>query len=394
MSIQFKRDGRTYDLQFDGTALEDGKSFGAWTTTEDNALEITAKRDGSTFVQAARWKTEDNRLVVTPQGGDATDFLDATDGNIQFRLKNNQLIVDPLPDDDEFSFGLKGQWTLAADAGAVVLDLGDGQELSFEGGLKDSQSRFVWFFEAENEAIRKAFALRFHGTWKVEKNAAKGGSKVPLFLAVFSFESTHHGETSKSMFRLPVDVGADSQQGNRLLFTYQAKGGKTQWGVAFTGRFTTRKGSLVGYSAEVYDDNGEIRSRFTFEFKGRLKDGSEATRNALKFAVTIAGQSIDLTLSGRFAFTKSNLTFTLQLNTSGKSGEVSAISFNVEFTRTNGTAVKLGIRVEGEKLTLNLEVDVAITLGASRKGTVYGKLDVTKEGETLGVEALFGISLN
>lgn len=389
MSINFTRDNIAYELGLDGSVRADGNSFGRWTTNSDNALEVTADEGGSVFAQPAKWSTKNNRLSVTPDGGAAVDFLDATEGNIQFRLKNNLLVVDPLPVDDEFSFTLSGDWAMADDLSSLQLKVGD-RTLVFEGGLKDSQSRFVWSFTAENANIKKLFALRFDGSWRMKKRPdGKAG-----VLAVFAFEYTLAGQTTKDTFEMPVEVTADSANGNRLLFSYKRAGSTTQWGVAFAGRFTTKGGSIIGYSAEVYDDNGIISSRFAFDFKGKIKNGSAATRNTLKFEVAIAGAKIDLTLSGKFNFTKSSLSFSLQLNTASKTGQISAITFGIQFAKTNGASVDLNIKVDGSSVTISLAVGTDVVLGGSRKGSVYAKLDMTFKGDTVGIDALFGITLN
>lgn len=388
MSIAFTKDGKSYDLGLDGTVTAGGSSYGTWTTDAHNALEITAKKDGSVFRQPARWSTKSNRLSVTPEGGDAVEFLDATKGNLQFRLANNRLVVDPLPVDDDFSFSLTGNWSLTDDRSAIQLETGE-DTLVFTGGLNDSQSRFAWAFDAENDAIKKRFNLRFEGAWKLKKRDTGAG-----VTAVFSFEYTINGETTKDTFELPVDVSADAANGNRLLFSYKRAGSANQWGVAFAGRFTTKGGSIIGYSAELYDDAGKIASRFAFDFKGKIKDGSVATRNTLQFSVAIAGQSIDLTLSGTFNFTKSSLTFALKLNTSTRTGEISSLSFGVKLATTDGKTVDLRVAVEGSTVTVSLKVGADISLGGSRKGSVYAFLDMKLAGETVGVDAMIGITLN
>ena len=190
------------------------------------------------------------------------------------------------------------------------------------------------------------------------------------------------------------DVTADAANGNRLLFSYKRAGSATSWGVAFAGRFTTKGGSIIGYSAELYDDAGKISSRFAFDFKGRIKDGSTATRNTLQFAVAIAGQTVDLTLSGTFNFTKSSLTFALKLNTSTRTGEISSLSFGVKLATTDGKSVDLRVAVDGSVVTISLKVGADITLGGSRKGSVYAFLDMKLDGETVGIDAMIGITLN
>jgi hypothetical protein len=390
MSITFARNGKTYELGLDGSVKADGAAFGTWTTNEDNHFQVTAKSDGAVFTQPARWATKENRLSVTPDGGTAVEFLDATEGDIQFRLTNNRLVIDPLPDEDEFSFSLTGDWSLATDYSALQLTAGN-DTLVFTGGLNDSQSRFIWRFEAKNAAIKKIFSLRFDGAWKMKKRSdGKAG-----ILAVFAFEYTMKGQTTKDTFELPVDVTADAENGNRLLFTYQRAGSSTQWGVAFAGRFTTKGSSIIGYSAEVYDDNGQIASRFTFSFKGKIKNGSLATRNSLQFEVTIAGQTVNLTLSGHYDFTKSTLSFSLQLNTSTKTGEISSLTFGLTVkNKTDGTMVNLTIKADGSAVTVSLCVGADVKLGGSRKGSAYGKLDMKLNGKTVGIDVLFGITLN
>ena len=388
-NITFSKSGTDFDLGLDGSVKSGGASFGTWTTNEDNALEITSKKDGAVFAQPARWSTKNNRLTVTPDGGSAVEFLDATDGHIQFKIADNRLIVDPLPEDDEFSFGLTGDWSLADDYSAVQLKVGN-DTVSFSGGLSDSQSRFVWKFEAGNAAITKIFSLKFAGAWKIQKRTANKAG----VLAVFAFEYTIKGQTTKDTFELPVEITADTNNGNRLMFTYKRAGSSTQWGVAFAGKFTSKKGSIIGYSAEVYDEDGKVSSRFTFSFTGKLKDGSQATRNSLQFEVSIVGQTVNLTLSGRYNFSKSSLSFTFQLNTSAQSG-VSTLTFGLNYNnKTNGTTVDLGVKVEGKSITLSLKVGSDIILGGSRKGTIYGKLDMTLNGDTVGIDVLFGITLN
>jgi len=388
-NITFTRNEKNYDLGLDGSVKVSGAPFGTWTTNEDNALEITSKKDGAVFTQPARWSTKRNRLSVTPDGGGAVEFLDATDGHIQFKIAENRLIVDPLPDDDTFSFGLTGDWSLADDYSAIQLKAGE-DTISFSGGLSDSQSRFTWKFEAGNDAITKIFVLKFDGAWKIQKRAANKAG----VLAVFAFEYTIKGQTTKDTFELPVEVTADTNNGNRLMFTYKRAGSSTQWGVAFAGRFTTKKGTIIGYSAEVYDDNGKVSSRFTFNFSGKIKDDAQATRNSLQFEVTIVGQTVNLTLSGRYNFSKSTITFNFQLNTSSQTGS-STLTFGLSYNnRTNGTTVDLGVKVDGKNITVSLKVGTDITLGGSRKGTIYGRLDMTLNGDTVGIDALFGITLN
>ena len=390
MSIAFTRNGTKFELALDGSVKSGGKAFGTWTTNDANALEVTASDGGAVFAQPARWSTKENCLSVKPDGGDAVDLLAETDNQIQFRLKNNRLVVDPFPDDDEFSFALTGGWSLKDDFSALRLAVGE-DVLVFSGGLNDSQSRFVWTFETDAHDLKKLFSLRFEGNWRVKRNDTGKG----VVLAVFDFEYTLKGETTKSAFELPVAVTADTNNGNRLLFTYQRKGSDTTWGVAFAGRFTTKGGALIGYSAEVYDDHGQISSRFTIDLKGKVKNGSVATRNTLKFEVTLAGKQIDLTLSGRFNFTKSSITYSLQLNTSSKTGEISAISFGLKFTSHRGTTVELGLKFEaGGPITVSVAIGADIMVGGSRKGTAYAKFDMTRNGETFGINALFGISWN
>ena len=388
MSIAFTKDGQTFDLGLDGSVTADGSTYGTWTTDDNNDLEVTAKKGGAVFRQPARWSTKSNRLTVTPTDGTAVEFLDATSGNIQFRVTNNRLVIDPLPADDDFSFALNGNWSLADDFSALQLETAT-DTLAFTGGLNDSQSRFAWAFDAENAAIKKRFNLRFDGTWKLKKRDAGAG-----VIAVFAFEYTVKGETTKDTFELPVDVTADAANGNRLLFSYKRAGSATSWGVAFAGRFTTKGGSIIGYSAELYDDAGKISSRFAFDFKGRIKDGSTATRNTLQFAVAIAGQTVDLTLSGTFNFTKSSLTFALKLNTSTRTGEISSLSFGVKLATTDGKSVDLRVAVDGSVVTISLKVGADITLGGSRKGSVYAFLDMKLDGETVGIDAMIGITLN
>lgn len=388
MSIAFTKNGKKYELALDGTVKADGTAHGTWTTDEDNALEITAKKDGAVLRQPARWSTKTNRLSVQPEGGEAVEFIDATGGDIQFRVKNNRLQVDPVAD-DEFSFALSGDWGMTADFSAIQLKTA-ADTLTFTGGLNDSQSRFVWAFDAETAAIKKRFNLRFDGAWKLQKRA---DNKAGV-LAVFSFEYTVKGATTKDTFELPVELTADTAHGNRLLLSYKRDGSATQWGVAFAGRFTTKGGAVIGYSAELYDENGKISSRFTFDFKGKIKDKSTGTRNTLKFELTVAGQAIDLTLAGSFNFTKSSLTFSLKLNTSTKTGEISTISFGVKFATTDGLTVDLNVLVDGKAVTIVLKVNADIKLGGSRKGSVYGFLDMKLNGETVGIDAMIGITLN
>lgn len=389
-NITFTRNNKNYDLGLDGLVKADGAAFGTWTVNEDNAFQITATADGAVFTQPARWSTKQNLLSVIPDGGNTVEFLDATEGNIQFRVTNNRLVIDPLPTDDEFSFSLTGDWSLADDYSAIQLNVGD-NTLAFTGGLNDSQSRFIWRFEAQNAVIKKIFSLRFEGSWKIQKrNDNKAG-----VLAVFAFEYTIKGQTTKDKYEMPVEVTADANNGNRLLFTYQRSGSSTKWGVAFAGRFTTKGGSIIGYSAEVYDDNGQISSRFTFNFKGKIKNGSTATRNSLQFEAAIAGQTVNLTLSGRYDFTKTTLSFSLQLNTSTKTGEVSTLTFGLSFkNKTNGTSVDLGVKVDGNEISVSLMVGADVKLGGSRKGSIYAKLDMKLKGETVGIDVLFGVTIN
>lgn len=385
-NISFTRKETNFELGLDGSVKTSGVAFGTWTTNEDNELEVTAKKDGTVFTQPARWTTNKNRLTVEPDGGSPVEFLEATDSFIQFRISDNKLIVDPLPDDDEFSFGLTGDWSLSDDYSTIQLKVGN-DTLSFTGGLNDTQSEFVWKFEAKND-IKKSFALKFNGAWKLKKRP-EGSAGV---LAVFTFEYSIKGQTTKDAFELPVEVTTDN--GNRLLFSYKRAGSSTEWSVAFAGKFTTRNGSIIGYSAEVYDENGKISSRFTFELQGKLRDGSTATRNALQFEVTIVGQKVALTLSGRYNFKKSTLSFEFQLNTVSKTGP-STLTFGLNYNnRTNGTTVDLGVKVDGKDITLSVEVKKDVILGGSRKGTVYGKLDMTLNGDTVGISALFGITMN
>jgi hypothetical protein len=389
MSIAFTKDGKNYTLNMDGTVKADGTAYGTWTTDEDNALEITAKKDGSVFRQPARWSTTSNRLSVTPEGGEPTEFLDATKGDLQFRIVNNRLVVDPLPSDDKFSFVLTGDWSLADDLSALVLETEGQDTLTFVGGLHDSESRFVWAFDAENDDIKKRFNLRFDGTWKIKKR-----DDGPGVTAVFAFNYVVKGSTTKDSFELPVEVTADSANDNRLLFTYKRDGSATRWGVAFAGHFSTKRGRIIGYSAELYDDAGKISSRFTFDFKGRIKDGSEATRNSMKFELTIAGQTIEATLSGRFELKKSTLTFSFKLNTSSRTGAAVTISFGIKSTATDRRRVDLTLDIEGDKVTISLKVGADIKLGGSRKGSAYATLDMIVDGEIVGIDAMIGVTLN
>lgn len=387
MSIEFANNGKRYALEMDGSVTADGASYGTWTTDDDNALEITAKADGAVLRQPAVWSTKSNRLSVKPEAGNTVEFIDATAGDIQFRVKNNRLLIDPVADDD-FSFALHGDWSLSEDFSAIQLKTAN-ETLSFTGGLNDSQSRFVWSFDAVTPAIKKRFNLRFEGAWRIKKRAGEPG-----VMSVFAFEYTVKGETTKDTFELPVELSADTANGNRLLFTYKRDGSATQWGVAFAGRFMTNGGAITGYSAELYDENGKVSSRFTFDFKGKIKDKSAATRNTLKFELQVAGQAVDLTLSGSFNFAKSSLTFSLKLNTSTKTGEISTISFGVKFATTDGQSVDLNVKVEGDTVTITLAVGTDIKLGGSRQGSVYGFLDMKHKGQTVGIDAMIGITLN
>lgn len=389
MNIAFTKDGKNYDLGLDGSVKRDGTAFGTWTTDDNNALAITAKADGAVFQQPARWSTKANRLSVKPDDGSAVEFIEASDGDIQFRLKDNVLFVDPLPTEDDFAFALHGDWAISDDYSALELRLADGTALAFKGGLNDSQSRFAWTFEAGTDALTKRFTLRFEGAWKLKN---RGAAETGL-LASFAFEYQHKDETSKDTFELPVEMTADAANGNRLMFSYKSGAGTT-WKVAFAGRFSTKGGAIIGYSAEVYDDAGKIASRFTFDFKGRIKDGSAATRNSLQFVATVAGQKVELTLSGSFAFAKSNLTFSLKLNTATKTGETPSISFGVKYTSGDNTTVQLGLTVDGSVITVSLKVGTDIKLGGSRKGSVYATWDMKVAGDSVGIDAMFGITLN
>lgn len=391
MSIQFTRDGADYDLGFDGSVHSGGKSFGMWRTNDDNQLEITADSTGAVFTHAARWVTKDNRITVTPEGGDTVDLIEATEGNIQLRLKSNRLIVDPLPEDDEFSFTLTGEWDIAKDNSAITLTAGDALDLSFNGGLKDSQSQFAWWFEAEMAKGLKAFSLRFQGQWGIKKR----GANAKGLLATFAFEYGLKGETRKDTFEIPVEVSADADKGNRLLFSYKRAGSDTQWSVAFAGKFATKGGSLIGYSAEVYSDNGQVASRFTFNFRGKIKEGSKGTRNSIQFEASIAGQSVSLTLSGQFHISERvTITFSFSLNTSTRTGETAVITFGIKATTAKGTNVEVQVVADGQTVKISLAVGADIKLGASRKGSVFGRLDMVSGGTTRGVEAVFGITLN
>src|SRR5262245_53366537 len=146
MSITFTRNNTKFELDLDGTVKADGADFGTWTTDEDNALQITADDGGGQFTQPARWSTKQNGIFVKPEDGDATEFIDATDGKIQFRLNiNNRLVIDPFPEEDDFSFTLTGEWGLADDFSSIQLKTG-ADTLVFTGGLHDSESRFSWEF--------------------------------------------------------------------------------------------------------------------------------------------------------------------------------------------------------------------------------------------------------
>jgi hypothetical protein len=386
-NITFTKDGIQYDLGLDGSVKAGTKAYGTWTTNEDNALEITPKANGPVFAQPARWTTKENRLSVTPDGGTAVEFLDATDGHIQFKIKDNRLIVDPLPDDDEFSFGLTGDWSIADDYSALQLKVGD-DTLSFTGGLRDTQSRFAWKFDAGNAAIDKSFFLVFDGAWKIKRGPT---DQAPV-LAVFAFEYVIKGQTTQDTFEMPVSVTTDPGD-NRLLFTYKRKGSATEWGVGFAGKFATKKGSIIGYSADVYDADGKISSKFTFSFTGKIKDGSQATRDSLQFELTIAGQAINLTLKGSYNFKNSSLTFNFQLHSASNTKPVLTLGLGYN-NKTNGTTVNLDVTVDGQKITLSLKAGTDIVLGGSRKGTIYGNLDMQLNGDTVGITALLGFTLN
>lgn len=388
MSITFTRDGKQYQLAMDGTVKRDGTMFGNWTTDDDNALQITPGDGSAILRQSAAWSTERNRLSVKPDGGNKVEFIDETDGHLQFRLKNNCLIVDPLPDDD-FSFGLSGDWSVADDFSALRLKAATA-DLAFTGGLNDSQSRFAWTFDATSGGFPKRFVLRFEGVWRMTKRP-KGEAGV---LAVFAFEYNLGGQTTKDQFEMPVEVTADSANGNRLLFSYKREGDSTRWGVAFAGRFTSKGGSIIGYSAEVYDEAGKISSRFTFDFKGKLQDGSAATRNALKFVLTISGQAVEVSLQGTFNFSKASISFAFKLNTSSKTGEISTISLSVQFVSAKGNTASIDVLVDGSVVTITVKVGFDVTFGGSRKGSVYGRLDTKIDGDTVGVEGMFGITFN
>ena len=389
--IAFKNGGADYELDYDGSVRKNHTPFGSWTTDDDNALVISPTDGSASIKQVAQWSMSNGTLRVTPTAAAAVDLLAGTEGNIEFRLEHNQLVVDP-DTTDAFAFTLAGTWELSADRKQIKLTLNTTKDvLPFEGGLHDSNSRFSWFYEATSGAIAKHFTLAFEGNWKLVPNPV-GTPTDGVVLSSFSFSYTVGNESLDATFAIPVSVGTDGQ--NKLLLSYKHEGSADTWAVAFAGKFKTKGGSVIGYTAELYGNDGKISSSFSFDFKGKPKDKSQAAANWLHFECLIAGKSVTLKLTGGATIGSTKVQIDFALNTASKTSGKPAITLGITAASpTNGTTVDFKLTVDGSIVTVSLQIGTDIRLGPSRKGTVWAKLDFNYNGKTYGVDAVFGVNL-
>lgn len=147
----------------DGRVLDSAdKVKGQWRTTPANKILFTKAEGGSEEIDVGWAFNADNQLVISQSGKPVFTVVESTDGLPRFRLKKNQLVVDPDGDGD-FEFTLTCLFGLAAD-GNLVLSI-NGKESVLDGFIEDSKSRFRFQFKDKaTDAFPNSLVLS--GKWE------------------------------------------------------------------------------------------------------------------------------------------------------------------------------------------------------------------------------------
>jgi len=218
-AFSLTKGGKTFDFELNGDVKRSGNLVGKWSTSNDDANQLVVTDDGGAATNFnVAWRfNEQNQLELL--NGDAVLFNFHSQGGVLpgYRMDDVTLTIKPNRT-QSFSFPLNGQWSLDEKFDMTVT-FGNVSS-TIDGYVEDDRSRFVYKFFPKTGDV-DIFALVFAGQWSGKIEDGK-------FVMTFIYKQKNQDR----VFKLPESVLFDKSI-NQLVYDYEKNGVKRR--VQFVG---------------------------------------------------------------------------------------------------------------------------------------------------------------
>ena len=374
-AFSLTKDGSTFDFDLQGNVSQAGNAIGTWNIDNNNQISIT-KTDGSSVQIPADWGFNTGNQLELRQGSKVIfNFLNDARVRPEIQVDHGVLLIAPDQNNADFFFPIHGTWgidnnfNLLFTVGAVTSTI--------NGILNDTQtSEFAYIFITQGPVARQ-YELDLTGAWE------QNGSGVDVD---FRYDTEDPQQPGK--IQLPPGLTMDPTS-NILLYTYN-KGDHTG-SLQLAGSVRVNPNFSLTYVLDAQDAAG-IKST-TFAIAASIDEGSAGEGN-LKLKVQRTDKEQILEIGGNYhgVIAGQDLTvgFAFTRTVSG-----TQITDSVAFTGKvvnpgNGNTFAWQFNLNGKDFSIDITAHVALSSGAC----INASLNVTVNGQQMGITAMFGISTN
>jgi hypothetical protein len=371
----------TLDFDIQGNVTKAGASFGAWTVTNDNQLQVQPAGGGAPLAIAVDWGFNgQNQLELRQAGAVAFNFHKDATIRPDLQTDHGVLFVTPDQNNENFSFDLRGTWNLAASfdllftAGTVTSTI--------QGILKDTvSSEFGYIFISQGPVARQ-YELDFTGAWSQQPGA---GMDV-------SFTYDTEDPKKPGTIDLPPGLTIDPIK-NILVYTYN-KGTHTG-SLELAGSLRINSNFSLTYVLDSQDVAG-IRSTM-FAISAVINQGAVGEGN-LQLTVKRSGADTSIQIGGSYRGVIAGLDLTVGF-TYARTVSGTQITDTVGFTGKvvnpgNGNTFQWSFDLGTQGGTVHFDIDVTAHIKLSAGKCLNAALNVSVQGQQVAITAMFGISTN
>ena len=369
----------TFACDIQGNVTKAGAAFGTWSVADNNTFTITPTAGGGPTSVPVQWLFNGGNQLELHQAT-ARIFNFHNDSSVRPDMATALGVLNVAPDQNntDFVFKLHGDWAMSQDGKFNLLFTPAGGTQSIINGLLENtaSSEFVYIFLTPAPAARH-YEFDFSGKWQ------QNGSGIDVDF-VYDKENGASGT-----IQLPPGLTMDPVK-NVLVYSYNK--GTHSGTLALAGTIRVNANFSVTYIIDQQDDAG-VKST-TFSIAAHLSDPKGVGEGNLHLLVKRNGLDKVFEIGGDYHGAIAGLDLTVGFNyrrTISGTTIRDTVAFNGKIVNpANGNQFKWQFTMDGH----NFEVDLSAQIKLSNHVCLNAALNVTVNGNQLGISAVFGISTN
>ena len=378
--LQLTKNNETFLIEPLGTVSQNNTVAGKWKTDQTNKIVVT-KNDNTTISFDVSWEfNSDNQLVVSA-AGKKFNFTEVPANVPRYETRDAVLVVKPNKD-QQFSFALKGDWSLTNDHDLSITI--NGKTSVIDGFVNDPRSRFMFHFSNKKNLLQGS-VLGFAGDWS-EFVDETGQPRLK-----FSYKRAGQ---ANGEFVLPKGIVVDKAI-NQLMYEYDKDGKRRRIQLVGTLMISDDFQINYGLDRQTSADGQQQVASTTFTFNAAFKKNNFT--GDLDLAIKKQDGTIGTTtisISGKFTAVLGSARllagFTFEQNRAGnKTTTTFGFSGKLEFKQGSIQWAFTTDNTTTKTITLAINVDINL----SNHTQLDARLNLAMEnGQLKGVTFFLGIA--